>query len=108
MWCSQRTALVRGIEGFSAEKVLESCGEYFQIETLADKSEIAPRMKNAYDAGQKAFAFVYKNGDRMNYALLILKDAAVMEEFMPEKSEASRGLGRQRFAHAHFGSRPRD
>ena len=84
--------LVRGIEGFSAEKVLESCGEYFQIETLADKSEIEPRMKNAYDAGQKAFVFVYKNGDRMNYALLILKDAAVMEEFMPEKSEASRGL----------------
>ena len=35
---------------------------------------------------------MYKNGDRMNYALLILKDAAVMEEFMPEKSEASRGL----------------
>ena len=84
--------LVRGIEGFSAEKVLESCGEYFQIETLADKSEIEPRMKNAYDAGQKAFVFVYKNGDRMNYVLLILKDAAVMEEFMPEKSEASRGL----------------
>lgn len=84
--------LVRGIEGFSAEKVLENCGEYFQIETLADKSEIEPRMKNAYDAGQKAFVFVYKNGDRMNYALLILKDAAVMEEFMPEKSEASRGL----------------
>ena len=49
-------------------------------------------MKNAYDAGQKAFVFVYKNGDRMNYALLILKDAAVMKEFMPEKSEASRGL----------------
>ena len=42
--------------------------------------------------GKKAFVFVYKNGDRMNYALLILKDAAVMEEFMPEKSEASRGL----------------
>ena len=84
--------LVRGIEGFSAEKVLEGCGEYFQIETLADKSEIEPRMKNAYDAGQKAFVFVYKNGDRMNYALLILKDAAVMKEFMPEKSEASRGL----------------
>lgn len=49
-------------------------------------------MKNVYDAGQKAFVFVYKSGDRMNYALLILKDAAVMEEFMPEKSEASRGL----------------
>lgn len=83
--------LVRGVEDFSAEKVMKSCEEYFTLETLAGKADVEPRMKTSYDAGEKAFVFVYKDSET-KYALLTLKDAAVMENFMPEKSEASRVL----------------
>lgn len=83
--------LVRGIEGFSAEKVLESCGEYFQIETLADKSEVVPRHENAYDAGQKAFVFVYKTGtDELRAADFERRGG--YGRIYARKSEASRGL----------------
>ncbi len=81
--------LVRGLTGFDANAVIEGCKQYFDCYVRDNLDEIEPNLDALYRQGKKAFAF-YAGGNQ--WTLMILRDPNVMAEFLPEKSEASRGL----------------
>lgn len=84
--------LVRGLPDFSPEQVLAGSAAYFDAETLSDRGAVEPRLKADYDAGKKSFVFAAVQDGALAYTLLTLRDPSVMADFLPEKSEASRGL----------------
>ena len=81
--------LVRNLENFDVQAVLNGCQEHFEITAMTDTSCIQENLQSLYEAGKKAFAF-YAGGE--TWYLLILRDLAVMAELLPDKSEASQGL----------------
>lgn len=81
--------LVRGLENFSRENLLQTAEKWFEIQNLSGIDSIETELDKYYQEGRKAFA-LYTLGD--NYDLLVLKDIAVMEEVMPDCSSALRGL----------------
>ncbi len=81
--------IVRDLPTFNAEKLLEECGEYFDIEPNIDTTAVENRLKKLYDEGKKAFAFYSGNGQ---CTILVLKDIGVLAQLLPEKSKASQQL----------------
>jgi uncharacterized protein (DUF1015 family) len=81
--------LIRGVNGFDAEKLLASCAEQFEVTPEEDIGTIEPKLNDLYSQGKKAFA-CYTGGDR--WTMLVLKDPGVMKSVLPEKSDAYRGL----------------
>lgn len=81
--------LVRDLEEFDGEKLLRDCAEYFEISEKENPDAMEQELRREYDLGKKAFGF-YRGGD--SWTLMTLKDLSVMEEVLPEKSPASRGL----------------
>lgn len=81
--------LVRDLENFDAQTVLEGCREHFDVVEMEDVSQMESSLKARYDEGKKAFAF-YTGGK--NWYLLTLCDLSVMAELLPDKSAASQGL----------------
>lgn len=81
--------MVRDLPAFDADRLLASCETYFDVSARTGLSGIEPALSALYGEGKKAFAF-YAGGE--NWTLLTLKDASVMAELLPEKSEAYRGL----------------
>ena len=81
--------LVRNLENFDMQAVLNGCQEHFEITAMTDTSCIQENLQALYEAGKKAFAF-YAGGE--TWYLLTLRDLAVMAELLPDKSEASQGL----------------
>jgi uncharacterized protein (DUF1015 family) len=81
--------LVRGLNSFDAQKLLEGCKQYFEVFPMDNVSDIETNLDALYRQGKKAFAF-YDGGAK--WTLLILKDIAVMKEILPQKSAASQGL----------------
>lgn len=81
--------LIRGLNGFSAEKLMKACEGKFEVAAQKDVSKIESTLDGLYQEGKKAFAF-YDGGD--NWTLLVLKDEKAMAEILPDKSEAYRNL----------------
>ena len=81
--------LVRDLESFDKEKILNDCKEYFDVSEESDVSTAESKLKELYDEGKKAFAFY--SGDK-GYNLLVLKDEKVIEKLLPNKSKATQGL----------------
>lgn len=81
--------LVRNLENFDVQAVLNGCQEHFEITAMTDTVRIEESLQALYEAGKKAFAF-YAGGE--TWYLLTLRDLAVMAELLPDKSEASQGL----------------
>ena len=81
--------LVRDLESFDKEKILNDCKEYFDVSEESDVSNAESKLKELYDEGKKAFAFY--SGDK-GYNLLVLRDEKVIEELLPNKSKATQGL----------------
>ncbi len=81
--------LVRGLEGFDSQKLIEGCKEYFDVTEKNDISTAEADLKALYDSGKKAFAF-YCGGE--GYTLLVLRDVDVLAKLLPDKSAASQGL----------------
>ena len=81
--------LVRDLESFDKEKILNDCKEYFDVSEESDVSNAESKLKELYDEGKKAFAFY--SGDK-GYNLLVLKDEKVIEKLLPNKSKATQGL----------------
>lgn len=79
--------IVRGLESFSAEKLLLDCENYFDIEPCA-KDAIEEKIEAHKKNGRKAIGFYSGKTAR----LLTLKDFGVMEELLPKKSEAYQRL----------------
>ncbi len=81
--------LIKGIENFDGEKLMNDCKEFFFAEEREDVSDMEKKLTELYNEGKKAFGYYGGNG---KWTLLTLKDLSVMESVLPDKSEASRGL----------------
>ena len=81
--------LVRDLESFDKEKLLNDCKEYFDIKEENDINMAEGKLKKLYDEGKKAFAFY--SGDE-GYNILVLKDENAIAELLPNKSKATQGL----------------
>ena len=80
--------LVRGLSGFDGETLLRSCGEQFEILPQADRGAAQAFLDEAYEAGKHAFVFY----DGTRWSALVLRDCAVMDSLLPDRSEAYRRL----------------
>lgn len=81
--------LIKGIDNFDGEKLMNDCKEFFFAEEREDVSDMEKKLTELYNEGKKAFGYYGGNG---KWTLLTLKDLSVMESVLPDKSEASRGL----------------
>lgn len=82
--------LIRGLDSFEEAALLEGCRQYFDVTNLEGTDHITEELDKLYTEGKKAYA--YYAGDGEKWTLLVLKDLAVMNEVLPGKSQASRGL----------------
>lgn len=81
--------LVRNLEAFDAQTVVEGCKEYFEITCETSVESIESKLTALYNEGKHAFGFYCGGND---WKLMVLKDVAVLSGFMPDKSEALREL----------------
>ncbi|WP_099205020.1 DUF1015 domain-containing protein [Scatolibacter rhodanostii] len=80
--------LVRDMESFDTEKMLQDCEQYFAVEKVGSLDEIHTELAEASKDAQKAFGFY----DGETKAVLTLKDITVMRDVIPEQSDAYRFL----------------
>ena len=71
-----------------ARAVLAACGEDFTLEAKSSREESQAALDGLFQQGRHAFALY----DGKNWTVLALKDTAVMEKLLPEKSQAYRTL----------------
>lgn len=81
--------LVRDLAQFDKDAIIKACGEYFDVTPKTGISAMEDELETLYDKGEKAFGF-YCGGDE--WTQLVLKDKAIMESMLPDKSEALRNL----------------
>ena len=80
--------LVRGLESFDSAALLAACGEDFTLEAKPSREESQAALDSLFQQGRHAFALY----DGKSWTVLALKDTAVMEKLLPEKSQAYRTL----------------
>ena len=80
--------LVRGLESFDSAALLAACGEDFTLEAKSSREESQAALDSLFQQGRHAFALY----DGKSWTVLALKDTAVMEKLLPEKSQAYRTL----------------
>lgn len=80
--------LVRDLEDFDSSGLLEACREFFHIQAIGDLESAQVGLDAAYAQGDHAFACF----DGGQWSLLTLKDLSPLEELLPDKSSAYRGL----------------
>lgn len=81
--------IVRDLDSFDPEAILEKCAEYFDITEFSGKDTIEKVLRKEYDNGNKAFAF-FCGGEK--YHLLVLKDKTAVKKLLPDKSDSYCGL----------------
>lgn len=81
--------LVRDLDNFDTEKVLENCKQYFDVTEYNDINTIEDNLMSLYNEGKKAYAFY--NGNK-KYSLLVLKDEHIIEKLLPNVSKATQQL----------------
>jgi len=79
--------VVTGLENFDSEKLLSQCGEHFALEKVTAKA-LPGAMAQAEESGEKVLGFVLPDAAYM----LSLRSSSIMEELLPELSDASRSL----------------
>lgn len=80
--------IVRDLENFDVNAVIEKSKDYFDIETNLSRTDSTAKLDKAYKDGKKAFV-LYCDG---KYTLMTLKDTSLMEKLMPTASKALREL----------------
>lgn len=81
--------IVRDLENFDKNDILEKCSKYFDITEFSGRENIDKKLSQEYDKGNKAFAF-FCGGD--SFDLLVLRNKSAVKEFLPEKSDSYCGL----------------
>lgn len=81
--------MVRDLESFDKDEVLQGCEEYFDIKKFTSVGNINSELAKQYKQGKKAFGFYCGKGE---WYLLVLKDIEVMADVLPDLSEASQQL----------------
>ena len=80
--------LVRGLPSFDSAAVLAACQEDFDLLPQGSRKESQATLDKLYEEGKHAFALY----DGAAWTVLTLKDPAVMDGLLPEKSQAYRML----------------
>lgn len=82
--------MVRGLEGFDADKALDKISEYFEVSDIEKKDVESTLMSLTH---KKAYVMCKGNG---KFSLLVLKDTpeakSALDELNPGKSDAYKGL----------------
>ncbi len=81
--------IVRELSDFDEKSITEKCSSYFDISKIEGTAQIRKLLDEQYSLGKKAFAF-YSGGE--SFRLMVLRDEAVMDELLPEKSMSYRRL----------------
>lgn len=81
--------LVRNLDSFNAERVIDGCKEYFDVTEHSDINTIESTLMELYNQGKKAYAF-YCGGS--SYKLLVLKDTNIIKKLLPNASAATQQL----------------
>ena len=81
--------LVRDLKHFDRDAILDGCEEYFDIKAYDSVGNMNGALAEQYRQGKKAFGFYCGKGE---WYLLVLRDLSVMDEMLPDMSEASRQL----------------
>lgn len=76
--------IVRDLDNFDANKLLDGCLEYFTIEKQDNISAVEKCLNENYRADKCSFGFY----DGASYTVLTLKDSVDMKNFLPGMSEA--------------------
>ncbi len=80
--------LIRGLEGFDADRLLSACEKEFELLPRSGLEETEQALDAYYEEGRHAFGF-YGGG---MWRTLALRDPGVMDQVLPDKSPASRQL----------------
>lgn len=80
--------LVRGLEGFSGEKLLAACEELFEAAPREGLPAAEEALREAYGAGRHAFAFY----DGVKWHTLTLRAGADLDALLPQLGSAARRL----------------
>lgn len=81
--------IVKNLENFNAEKVIEACKPYFTIAEAPGEERMQAALNQRYDEGKKAFAMYTGFG---KCYVMTLKDEGAVKRLLPEMSEAYCGL----------------
>lgn len=81
--------LVRNLDSFNAERVIDGCKEYFDVTEHNNINTIESTLMELYNQGKKAYAF-YCGGS--SYKLLVLKDTNIIKKLLPNASTATQQL----------------
>lgn len=81
--------LVRNLDSFNAERVIDGCKEYFDVTEHSDINTIESTLMELYNQGKKAYAF-YCGGS--SYKLLVLKYTNIIKKLLPNASTATQQL----------------
>lgn len=81
--------LVKNLDSFNAERVIDGCKEYFDVTEHSDINTIESTLMELYNQGKKAYAF-YCGGS--SYKLLVLKDTNIIKKLLPNASTATQQL----------------
>ncbi len=81
--------IVRDLENFDAQKAVEACKEYFEVEEKTGTITMEEDLDKLFKEGKKAFG-LYTGEDK--WTLLTLKDEEIIKELLPNASEATRKL----------------
>ena len=81
--------LVRDLESFNKENILEQCKDYFEVEEKSDVENMEKDLDVLYQQGKKAFGF-FCGGD--SWVQLTLKSFDSIKELLPNLSKASQEL----------------
>lgn len=81
--------IVKNLENFSPEKVIEDCKPYFDIAEAPGEERMQAALNKFYDEGKKAFAMYTGYG---KCYVMTLKDESAVKKLLPEMSEAYCGL----------------
>ena len=81
--------LVRDLESFNKENILEQCKDYFEVEEKSDVENMEKDLDVLYQQGKKAFGF-FCGGDI--WVQLTLKSFDSIKELLPDLSKASQEL----------------
>lgn len=81
--------LVRNLDSFNAERVIDGCKEFFDVTEHSDINTIESTLMELYNQGKKAYAF-YCGGS--SYKLLVLKDTNIIKKLLPNASTATQQL----------------
>ena len=81
--------LIRGMDNFDGQVLLDKCADYFDIETFSAQDTLTEALTKKYDEGKKSFGFYYGTD---TWLLITLKDISMVKPFTPGMSDYSRSL----------------